>query len=230
MSVYCYTRTSDVETLEAQDAIDGIDGIVQQESLRLHTYALSQGMNVTASYVDLNQKWAREFAGRPEALNLINKLEKGDIILACSLERVFSSCDDMLNTIDSLKTKGVRMFVVDLAGEVTANEFSPPFSRLLKVFQKLEKRRYTERIKAVKQNQRDKGRFLGGSRPFGYMIHSNGRLIENPTEQKVLKRIIAMKKQGNSLRAISTEVSTPMAPVSFKTVQRLIKRHDKLFL
>jgi len=35
-----------------------------------------------------------------------------------------------------------------------------------------------------------------------------------------------MKKQGKSLRAISAEVSTPIMPVSFKTVQRLIKRHD----
>jgi hypothetical protein len=35
-----------------------------------------------------------------------------------------------------------------------------------------------------------------------------------------------MKKKGKSLRAISAEVSTPIMPVSFKTVQRLIKRHD----
>jgi hypothetical protein len=42
----------------------------------------------------------------------------------------------------------------------------------------------------------------------------------------VLKKILDMKKQGKSLRAISSEVSTPMMPVSFKTVQRLIKRHD----
>jgi DNA invertase Pin-like site-specific DNA recombinase len=94
------------------------------------------------------------------------------------------------------------------------------------VFHSLEKRRSTERIKTVKQSQRKKGRFLGGSRPFGYMIHSNGRLIENPMEQRVLKKILEMKKLGKSLRAISAEVSTPMMPVSFKTVQRLIKRHE----
>jgi len=41
-----------------------------------------------------------------------------------------------------------------------------------------------------------------------------------------LKKILEMKKLGKSLRAISAEVSTPMMPVSFKTVQRLIKRHE----
>nr|MCS5580280.1 resolvase [Gammaproteobacteria bacterium] len=82
-----------------------------------------------------------------------------------------------------------------------------------------------ERIKSVKQRQRKKGRYLGGSRPFGYMIHENGRLIENPMEQRVLNRIIELKKQGKSLRIISQEVSTPIMPISFKTVQRLIQRH-----
>lgn len=227
MSVFCYARTSDIEALDVDTSIDDT---IQHEHLRLHTYALSQGMKVTGSYVDLNQKWTVDFNERPDAINLIDKLDKGDIILVCSLERIFSSCEDMHKSITSFKEKGIRMFVVDLEGEVTANEFSLPFTQVLKVFHKMEKRRYTERIKAVKQNQRDQGRFLGGSRPFGYMIHTNGRLIENPIEQKVLKKIITMKKQGSSLRAISTEVSTPMAPVSFKTVQRLIKRHDKLFL
>ncbi len=97
---------------------------------------------------------------------------------------------------------------------------------MLRVFHGLEKRRSTERIKSVKQRQRTKGRFLGGSRPYGFLIHSNGRLIENPMEQKVLKQIIRMNQQGKSLRAISAEVSTPVMPISFKTVQRLLKRHQ----
>ena len=57
------------------------------------------------------------------------------------------------------------------------------------------------------------------------MIHENGRLIENPMEQRVLRRIMDLKKQGKSLRAISNEVSTPVMPISFKTVQRLLQRH-----
>jgi hypothetical protein len=45
-------------------------------------------------------------------------------------------------------------------------------------------------------------------------------------EQKVLKHILKMNSQGKSLRAISAEVSTPVMPISFKTVQRLLKRHQ----
>jgi len=156
----------------------------------------------------------------------MNRAEAGDIILVCTLERIFSNCDDMVNTLHELRKRKIRLIVVDLNGDVTDLELAPKFTEVLKIFHSLERRRSTERIKTVKQSQRKQGRFLGGSRPFGYMIHSNGRLIENPMEQRVLKKILEMKKQGKSLRAISAEVSTPIMPVSFKTVQRLIKRHD----
>ena len=156
----------------------------------------------------------------------MSRAEAGDIILVCTLERIFSNCDDMVATLQELRKRKIKLIVVDLNGEVTDLELTPKFTDVLKIFHSLERRRSTERIKTVKQSQRKQGRFLGGSRPFGYMIHSNGRLIENPMEQRVLKKILEMKKQGKSLRAISAEVSTPIMPVSFKTVQRLIKRHD----
>ena len=48
-------------------------------------------------------------------------------------------------------------------------------------------------------------------------------------EQRVLRRIMELKKQGKSLRAISSEVSTPVMPISFKTVQRLLQRHAEQY-
>jgi len=223
MSVYSYTRTSQIECLES---LQELESILEKENLRLQTYALGEGMKVNERFIDENQRWNVCLAKRPQGKELLERLETGDIVLVCSLERIFSNCDDMVNTLQELKKRKVKLIVVDLDGDVTDADMTPQFNDVLKVFHSLEKRRSTERIKTVKQSQRKKGRFLGGSRPFGYMIHSNGRLIENPMEQNVLKKILEMKKLGKSLRAISAEVSTPMMPVSFKTVQRLIKRHE----
>jgi DNA invertase Pin-like site-specific DNA recombinase len=223
MSVYSYTRTSQIECLESSQELETI---LEKEDLRLQTFALGDGMRVNDRFIDQNQKWNVSFMKRPQASILMNSLVAGDIILVCTLERIFSNCDDMVNTLAQFRKRKVRLVVVELDGDVTDMALSTRFTDMLKIFHNLEKRRSTERIKTVKQSQRKKGRFLGGSRPFGYMIHSNGRLIENPMEQRVLKKILEMKKQGKSLRYISAEVSTPMMPVSFKTVQRLIKRHD----
>jgi DNA invertase Pin-like site-specific DNA recombinase len=223
MSVYSYTRTSQIECLES---LQELETILEKEDLRLQTYALGEGMKVNERFIDENQRWNVSLAKRPQGRELLKRLETGDILLVCTLERIFSNCDDMVNTLQELKKRNVKLIVVDLDGDVTDADMTPQFNDVLKVFHSLEKRRSTERIKTVKQSQCKRGRFLGGSRPFGYMIHSNGRLIENPMEQRVLKKILEMKKLGKSLRAISAEVSTPMMPVSFKTVQRLIKRHE----
>jgi putative DNA-invertase from lambdoid prophage Rac len=225
MAVYSYARTSEVEAAESGGQLEEL---LEKESLRLHTYALRAGMRVNANIRDEKLLWSVDLAERPAWQQLLGKLEAGDIILTCTVERMFSTCEDMYATVRMLRKRKVRLHVVDLEGDLTSQQFCPPFDKVLRVFHALEKRRSTERIKTVKQRQRSKGRFLGGSRPFGYLVHSNGRLIENPMEQKVLRQIIRMNQQGKSLRAISAEVSTPVMPISFKTVQRLLKRHQEL--
>ena len=223
MAVYSYARTSEVEATEFGSQLEEL---LEKESLRLHTYALRVGLRVNQNIVEQGLLWSMELADRPAWQSLLDRLESGDIVVTCTLERMFSSCEDMQSTLKLLRKRKVRLFVVDLEGELTNPQFTPAFDKVLRVFHSLERRRSTERIKTVKQKQRSKGRFLGGSRPFGYLIHTNGRLIENPMEQKVLKQILKMNAQGKSLRAISSEVSTPVMPISFKTVQRLLKRHQ----
>jgi DNA invertase Pin-like site-specific DNA recombinase len=169
--------------------------------------------------------WHTDFSRRVEAGKLLARLRAGDTVLVYALERAFSSCYDASAMISQLKDKGIALHVLDLGGDVTTATLQLDMVSAAKLFAGLERRRSVERIKNVKKNERSKGRYLGGSRPFGFMIHSNGRLIENPMEQKVLKRIVQLKQQGKSLRAIATEVSTPVAPVSFKTVQRILQRN-----
>ena len=224
MAVYSYARTSEVEATEMGTQLDEL---LEKESLRLHTFALRVGLRVNESVVENNVLWSVELSERPVWQSLLARLEQGDILISCTLERMFSSCEDLVDTLKLLRKRKVRLFIVDLEGELPNAQFTPAFDKMLRVFHSLERRRSTERIKTVKQKQRSKGRFLGGSRPFGYLIHTNGRLIENPMEQKVLKQILKMSSQGKSLRAISAEVSTPVMPISFKTVQRLLKRHQQ---
>jgi putative DNA-invertase from lambdoid prophage Rac len=226
MAVYSYVRTSEVE--ETELGSNQLEELLEKESLRLHTYALRVGIRVNEHYQDKGLLWSVDLSDREEWQTLVARLESGDIVITCTIERMFSSCEDMQAVVRMLRKRKIRLYVVDLEGDLTNPQFCPPFEKLLRVFHSLEKRRSTERIKTVKQKQRSKGRFLGGSRPFGYLVHTNGRLIENPMEQKVLRQIIRMSQDGKSLRAISAEVSTPVMPISFKTVQRLLKRHQHL--
>ena len=224
MTIYSYFRTSE---LEASLEPDELDAILEPEMLAIHTYCLRQSWFMTQAIRDSDCNWNHEFGRRDSGKRLMSLLSPGDVILCSKLERICSSSHEVIKLVQKLKEKTVQLHVVELGGDITDVELSVNFESVTEMFSALEKRKSAERIKGVKQRQKKQGRYLGGSRPFGYMIHDNGRLIENPMEQRVLRRIMELKKLGKSLRAISTEVSTPVMPISFKTVQRLLQRNTQ---
>ena len=222
MTIYSYFRTSELEaTLEK----DQLDAILESEVLSIQTYCLGRHWFLTETLRDSNCSWNLEFHKRENGKKLIDMLQPGDVVLCSKLERIVSSSQEAVKLIRDFKEKSTQLYVIELGYDITSSESNVNFEMIAEVFSSLEKRKSAERIRGVKQRQRQQGRYLGGSRPFGYMIHENGRLIENPMEQRVLKKIMDLKKQGKSLRAISNEVSTPVMPISFKTVQRLLQRH-----
>lgn len=225
MTIYSYCRTSE---LEATYDSNRLQEILEPETLANQTYCLRQQWYMTETLSDEDCSWNLEFHKRLNGKRLMSMLKPGDVILCSKLERIVSSVGEAVELIRRLKDRAVQLHIAELGGDVTSSEFSVNFEKAADMFAALERRKSAERIKGVKQRQRKQGRYLGGSRPFGYMIHENGRLIENPMEQRVLRKIMDLKKQGKSLRAISSEVSTPVMPISFKTVQRLLQRHAEM--
>ena len=222
MTIYAYCRTSELEDSMDQDRLNGI---LEPELLGIQTYCLQKGWYMTQTITDTNCRWNQEFVDRERGKLLLEAMNPGDVLLCSRLERIASSSQEVLMLINLFSQRQIALHVVELGGNITDPELTVSISRAVEIFAALEKRKSAERIKGVKQRQKQQGRYLGGSRPFGYMIHDNGRLIENPMEQKVLKRIFELKREGKSLRSISNEVSTPVMPISFKTVQRLLMRH-----
>ena len=222
MTIYAYCRTSELEDSMDQSRLNRI---LESELLGIQTYCLQKGWYMTQTITETNCRWNQEFVDRERGKLLLEAMNPGDVLLCSSLERIASSSQEALLLINLFTQRQVALHIVELGGDITDRELTVSVSRGVAIFAALEKRKSAERIKGVKQRQKQQGRYLGGSRPFGYMIHDNGRLIENPMEQKVLKRIFELKREGKSLRSISNEVSTPVMPISFKTVQRLLQRH-----
>ncbi len=225
MTIYAYCRTSELEDSMDQDRLNGI---LEPELLGIQTYCLQKGWYMTQTITETNCRWNQEFVDRERGKLLLEAMNPGDVLLCSRLERIAGSSQEVLTLINLFSQRQIALHVVELGGDITDPELTVSISRAVAIFAALEKRKSAERIKGVKQRQKQQGRYLGGSRPFGYMIHDNGRLIENPMEQKVLKRIFELKREGKSLRSISNEVSTPVMPISFKTVQRLLMRHADL--
>jgi DNA invertase Pin-like site-specific DNA recombinase len=226
MRTVIYWRTSPLEAEnDARLALTTGQSILAQEEMVLLNWCLERGRASAERVVDAGLALSLRFAQREGGAVLLNTLRAGDLLLVHALERLFSSCYDAASILQQLRERGVALYVFTLGADVCAPDYVLDVVTAARVFALLERRRAVERVRSVKSTQRSKGRYLGGSRPFGYMIHSNGRLIENPMEQKVLKRILQLRERGCSLRAIAEAVSTPVAPISFKTVQRILQRH-----
>jgi len=220
MTVYAYSRTTQLE--EVEDAT--LSAVLESEALTVQTYCLARGWFVTQNLLDRACRWDLGLSDRPQGAALLATLKEGDVLVCAQVQRLCSSTSEIDKLINCLRERGVALHCCDLEAELTNDAYTLVFSEAAALFAGLEARRSAERIKGVKHKQREKGRFLGGSRPFGFSVHENGKLIENPTEQRTLEKIFELKRQGKSLRAISAAVSTPMTPISFKTVQRVLQR------
>ena len=222
MKIYSYCRTS---TREYLDIERDQKLSLETELLAIQTYCLQRDWYLSESFQDNETDWGVNFKGRENGARLISLLSAGDKVICSHLDRVVSSSKEAAELVEFFRSLNVQFHVVGLNGDLTSEGFSIEFAKAAQLFSRLDKKKSAERIKSVKQKQRNKGRYLGGSRPFGYMVHENGKLIENPLEQRLLRKILELKRAGKSLRSISETVSTPLAPVSFKTVQRLLQRH-----
>ena len=90
--------------------------------------------------------------------------------------------------------------MIDLGGDVTGNGVSRLVFTILSAVAEAERARIRERIADVKRDQRSRGRFLGGRRPFGYRVTDEGVLEPCEEERKALSAMRRMQKAGKSLR------------------------------
>jgi putative DNA-invertase from lambdoid prophage Rac len=83
--------------------------------------------------------------------------------------------------------------------------------------------RIRERIGQVKADQKARGRYLGGSIPFGYRLGNDGELVPHETEQEAIREMVALKAQRLSLRAIAAELQAKGHQISHVGVQGALR-------
>ena len=125
---------------------------------------------------------------RPAGAALFARLRPGDIIIAPKLDRLFRSALDALQVVKELKAKGVKLHLLDLGGDIAGNGLSKLFLTIAAAFAEAERDRIRERVSQSKADQRARGRYLGGARPFGYQIGEHGTLTQDEAEQEAIAR------------------------------------------
>lgn len=92
------------------------------------------------------------------------------------------------------------------------------FFTIVAAFAEFERDRIAEKITDVKTNERAKGRYLGGTQPFGYKVSDDGMLLECKSQQSAIKEMVNMRRKGKSYRDIAKKIYTGCNKVSHMTV------------
>lgn len=197
MAVFGYVRVSTV-----QQATDGDS--LETQTRQIESYAVLKGYELPAGnfVTERGVSGSLELERRPEGGRLFEMLADGDVLIFSKLDRAFRNTRNALNTLHTLKERGVSVHFIDLGGDVTNDGIGSVIFTILSAFATFERDRIATRIREVKQVQKAEGKFLGGCIKFGSKIE-NEKIVPHPAQQLVIREMKDMRRRGMSLRRIS---------------------------
>jgi putative DNA-invertase from lambdoid prophage Rac len=219
MAIYGYCRVSTMKQANEGESLDvqrrQIEGYAHMHALTLAGVLVEEGVSGSVPVEE-----------RPLGGPLFAKLQRGDIVIAAKLDRLFRSALDALKVVESLKTRGVKLHLLDLGGDIAGNGLSKLFLTIAAAFAEAERDRIRERIGQVKADQKAHGRYLGGKVPFGSRRGDDGALIPHAGEQEAIREMVALRAQGKPLRAIADLVRVKGHSISHEGVAGVLRSRN----
>lgn len=212
MRVFGYVRVSTLEQANGGDSLE-------TQKAKIAGYCMMQGLQEPEIFIEAGVSGSIPLADRPQGKRLLEASGTGDTIITPKLDRMFRNAADALGTLEELKAQGTGLVMLDLGGDVTSNGISKLVFTILSAVAENERDRIRERIREVKRHLASQGVYGGGKIPFGYRV-DDGRLIEHPKEQKIIKAMLAEREAGDTFRDIGARHG--LQPMS---VKRILDRH-----
>jgi DNA invertase Pin-like site-specific DNA recombinase len=214
MNVYGYTRVSTGRQVEEGESLDVqkrvISGYCQMKGYDDPVFVREEGVS-----------GSKPLMQRPAGGKLISQIGAGDIIIAAKLDRMFRSSVDALAMLEEISKRGAHLHLIDLGGDINNDMVGKLVFTILSAVAEAERMRIQERIRDVKKDQKDRGRYLGGPEPFGWKRDSGGTLQPFEEEQKAIARIMQLREDGKSLRQIDKTLKQEGIRSSYATVRRV---------
>jgi DNA invertase Pin-like site-specific DNA recombinase len=217
--VYGYCRVSTVAQVDDGESLDVQQRIVEG-------YAAMQGMMLDATFIERGVSGSKPLADRPEGAKLLAALAPGDVVITPKLDRMFRSALDALAVLGQLQKAGIALHMIDLGGDTTGNGIGKLVFTILSAVAEAERDRTRERITEVKRDQRKRGRYLGGTPPFGWRVDEDGLLVAIPEQQAAIRQMRRLQQKGLGLRRIARKLTEAGTPISHVGVRQVLERAE----
>lgn len=193
MKVIGYVRVSTAGQVEK-----GVSMAAQEDKVR--AWAGLNGAETVEIFVDAGLSGSRA-DNRPALQRALEAVGKGDALVVYSLSRLARSTRDTLTIAEALQRRGGELVSLSEKIDTTAAAGKMVF-RMLAVLGEFERDQVSDRTRSALAFKREHGEKTGGDVPYGFRARS-GRLYEVPREQRAIRRMTRMRRQGRTLRAIA---------------------------
>ena len=183
-----------------EQAVGGVSLAAQRTAVE--AYCRLHGLDLMQVCADegLSGRRADNRPGLQEAVDSARRMR--GVLVVHSLSRLARSTRDAIDIADSLAHAGADL--VSISERIdTTNGMGRFFFTTMAALAQLERDLISERTTAALAHKRANSQRIGGHIPLGFDLHEDGvQLIENEDEQRVLERILELRRRGLSSRGI----------------------------
>lgn len=189
--------------------------VLNEQQITINKYAFSLGLQIDEIFVERKACLQQPLAERAEGAKILNQCRPGDIIITAQSEWVLCSAKAGGNLLRALREENISLHSIDLGGNISLAEkrklrvhegYADIIQKLLAALAVCENKKHGDAIKAVKQEQKQQGKYLGGPVPFGWDVDEDGFFVQNAAQQNIIEAIICMREDRWSYRDISTKL------------------------
>jgi len=188
--IVAYCRVS---TLEQKKRGYGID--IQMRDIK--SYADFFRLTIDGFYVDEAKSGISE--NRRALKRLIRDCKAGKVkaIIVASLDRLSRDLRFTENFFFDLQRVGVKIFIADMPNYDGNNRKDVLIRQIKEAIAEENRKEIVERLKKGREERARKGKFPGGTIPYGYMRNSR-EIKKNLQEVEIVKLIFALASEGKS--------------------------------
>lgn len=203
--VFSYARVS---TIEQADSGLGIESQRQ----RVAAYCQMHGLRLDHSYEDLGVSGSKPLGERPAGQQMLATIKRRPaLIIAAKLDRLFRSVADAATTITDFGKRDIELVCI-AEGFDMSSPVGRAMTQMAAVFAELERSMIGERTKAALGVLRKRHMRISRHTPYGRNLEDNGHLSSNAQEGEVIKRMVTMRREGLTYRAIAAELNAGGVP------------------
>lgn len=184
------------------------DGIsLDAQRTRIESYSNLYGLDLIEIVEDAGLS-GKSIAGRPGIRRVLDLASSRKIrhLVVVKLDRMARNVKECCEIVEHLEKKGVSLHSVSEKID-TGSANGRLFFTILAAMAAWERETNGERVKAVLSHKKLNNERISRYAPYGLMFSDDGKLVENDTEQELIKRVHELRKDGLTIRQIACDLN-----------------------